>query len=72
MPDKILYQKDRLTVFETKIVVGTATIFYPSVTSLNIYAGRPLVGAAISGAVGIVVVGFMLIWLRAILGGLLS
>jgi len=58
MPDKILFQRDRLTVMESHLIVGRATIFYPSISALSIYDGRPLVGPAIVCAIGVLPLGF--------------
>ena len=59
MPDKILFQRDRLTVMESHLIVGRVTIFYPSISAASIYEGRPLLGSAIACAVGLLPMGFI-------------
>ena len=68
MSEKILFQKNRLTVSETKIIVGNATIFYPSVTATSIYEGRPLIGMGFAGIAGVVIFGFSSLVFGRILG----
>jgi hypothetical protein len=52
--ERILFQRDGFTVNQAEIVVGNATIFYPSISATRIYEGRPLVMLGIAGLVGIV------------------
>lgn len=60
MTEHIIFQHDRLTVYETKLSVGNATVFYPSISASNIYEGRPLLTAGIMGIVGLCPTAFML------------
>ena len=59
MTDRILFQRDRLTVMESHLTVGRATIFFPNISSLSIYDGRPLLGSAIVCVVGVLPMGFL-------------
>jgi len=68
MSDKILFQRDRLTVTESRLYVGQATIFYPSISSLSIYDGRPLAAWAIFCAIGVVPLGFVFLMGTRLLG----
>ncbi len=56
MPDKILFQQDRLTITETHLIVGRArvTVFFPSISTVSIYEGRPLLPVAVMSLVGLV------------------
>jgi hypothetical protein len=60
MPEKILFQQDRLTVSNLKITVGNATVFYPSVSATSIYEGRPYVVIGVAGLTAMLPLG--LIW----------
>ena len=68
MADKIIFQQDRLTVSDAKITVGNATIFFPSISAINIYEGRPFLGMGIAGVVGIIPSLFFVFVGRRLLG----
>ena len=53
MNDRILFQRDRLTVSETKLTIGNSIVLYPSITSTSIYEGRPLIVLGVAGLVGL-------------------
>jgi hypothetical protein len=53
MNDRILFQKDRLTVSETKLTIGHSIVLYPSITATSIYEGRPLIVLGVVGLVGL-------------------
>lgn len=59
MADKILFQWDRLTVADSHLTVGKATVFYSSVSAVSIYEGRPMLPMAVVGAIGLVPVAFI-------------
>jgi len=53
MNDRILFQRDRLTVRETKLTIGNSIILYPSITATSINEGRPLIVLGVVGLVGL-------------------
>jgi len=53
MNDRILFQRDRLTVSETKLTIGNSIILYPSITATSIQEGRPLIVLGVIGLVGL-------------------
>lgn len=42
MQDKIVFQHDKLTVYDTKLSIGNATVFYPNISASSIQEFRPL------------------------------
>jgi hypothetical protein len=60
MTDKILFQQDRLTVTDAKITVGNVTVFFPSVSAISVYEGRPFLAMGIMSVVGLFPSIFML------------
>lgn len=59
MPDNILFQKDRLTVSDSNLTIGRATVFYSSISVLAIYEVRPLLASAILSSIGFLPLGFI-------------
>jgi len=53
MNDRILFQRDRLTVSETKLTIGNSIVLYPSITATSINEGRPLIVLGVAGMVGL-------------------
>jgi len=53
MNDRILFQRDRLTVSETKLTIGDSIVLFPSITATSIQEGRPLIVLGVVGLVGL-------------------
>jgi hypothetical protein len=68
MSERILFQQDRLTVSDRKIIVGNATVFYPSVSATSIYEGRPFFALGVMGIVGLLPVGVISLMGARLLG----
>ena len=72
MADNILFQRDRLTVAESHLRVGHATVFYANISAVSIYDGHPLRPAAIMGAFGLIPVSLFLFWTARLFAGMFS
>jgi len=66
--NKILFQHGGLQVREDKLIIGTASIFYDSISTTRIYTGRPLKAAAIVSVITGIPGLLMLLWAKAIFG----
>jgi hypothetical protein len=66
----VLFQQDRLIVSKNSITVGSATVFYPNISSTRIYEGRPLIMMAFAGIAGLLPLGFFLFSGSRLFGGL--
>ena len=42
MDEKILFQQDQLTVTDKQVKVGPTALYYPSISGVTIYDGRPM------------------------------
>lgn len=60
-PNPVLFQQNRLTVTTDYITVGSAKVFYSSVSTTHIYTGKPLLSMAYFGLAGLVLLGVFLL-----------
>jgi hypothetical protein len=58
----VLFQQNRLTVTADYITVGSAKVFYSSVSTTHIYTGKPLLSMAYFGLAGLVLFGVFLLF----------
>ena len=70
MPADILFQSEKLTVSRSQITVGSASIFYPNISAVSIYEGRPFKGAAIASVISCVPLFFVFFMGSKLFGGL--
>lgn len=70
MPNKTLFRQDRLTITEAHLIVGRAkvTVFFPSISAVSIYEGRPFLSTAVMSLVGLVPMTFLFVVGARLLG----
>jgi len=68
MNDKILFQLDCLTVYQSKLIFGDAKVLYPEIAASSIDDSKPYAWLSLVSLVSFVPLVFMMAWGKIVFG----